>query len=390
MTNTDNSTPSPDGRGGATTLGDRVRSLRLGDRPAEAPGARLPWVLCILLLGSTVAFGYQAFRKPSGPAAKGPAEGSAKTADSGDVVLQAKGYIIPAHQIQVSPLIGGRIVKLYIEEGMHVKKGQKLAEIEVVDYKTDHERAEAKLESAKRNLELLKTNLPHEVTKAEQDLAEAKAEQVDFSNRLEVAEDVDRRGAGSLSKQEMISLRAQRDMSAARVRRNEQALSLARLGRLRVTVAEAERNAAQADLEKAKWRLDNCIVRAPIAGTILTKKAEENNLVNPAAYSNGLSASLCDMADLSDLEVDLTIQERDIAQVHVGQKCLVKPSEAFQKDEAFKKKHPKGYEGVVSRLMPTADRAKGAIPVRVKLTVPSDEQGVYLKPDMGVIVSFKK
>ena len=38
--------------------------------------------------------------------------------------------------------------------------------------------------------------------------------------------------------------------------------------------------------------------------------------------------------------------------------------------------------------MPTADRAKGAIPVRVKVTVPADEEGVYLKPEMGAIVSF--
>ncbi len=38
--------------------------------------------------------------------------------------------------------------------------------------------------------------------------------------------------------------------------------------------------------------------------------------------------------------------------------------------------------------MPIADRAKGAIPVRVKLTVPREEEGVYLKPEMGAIVTF--
>ena len=46
------------------------------------------------------------------------------------------------------------------------------------------------------------------------------------------------------------------------------------------------------------------------------------------------------------------------------------------------------YAGVVSHLMPIADRSKGAIPVRVKLTVPREEEGVYLKPEMGAIVSF--
>jgi multidrug resistance efflux pump len=135
---------------------------------------------------------------------------------------------------------------------------------------------------------------------------------------------------------------------------------------------------AEADLITTQWRLDNCTVRAPITGTILTKKAEEGNMVNPIAFN--ISASLCDMADLSDLEVDLTIQERDVAKVFKDQRCKVRP-------EAFPERI---YEGYVSRLMPIADRAKGAIPVRVKVAVPREEEGVYLKPEMGVIVSFFK
>ena len=44
----------------------------------------------------------------------------------------------------------------------------------------------------------------------------------------------------------------------------------------------------------------------------------------------------------------------------------------------------------MSRLMPSANRAKGSVPVRVKLSIPRSEEGVYFKPDMDVIVSFKK
>ena len=84
------------------------------------------------------------------------------------------------------------------------------------------------------------------------------------------------------------------------------------------------------------------------------------------------------MADLSDLEVDLNIQERDISVVQVGQKCRVR-AEAY---------NDRIYEGHVDRLMPIADRAKGAIPVRVKIRIPAAEEGVYLKPEMGAIVTF--
>jgi hypothetical protein len=98
------------------------------------------------------------------------------------------------------------------------------------------------------------------------------------------------------------------------------------------------------------------------------------------------------MADLTQLEIDLSVQERDIANVKVGQRCLVMP-EAYQADQEFLGKHPQGYRGTVSRLMPTADRAKGAIPVRVRIDrgeIPDSEAGTYLRPDMGALVSFQR
>jgi hypothetical protein len=67
--------------------------------------------------------------------------------------------------------------------------------------------------------------------------------------------------------------------------------------------------------------------------------------------------------------------------------------EAYQSDSEFLARHPQGYAGFVSRLMPTADRAKGAVPVRVRIRredIPEDEAGKYLRPDMGALVSFKK
>jgi HlyD family secretion protein len=48
------------------------------------------------------------------------------------------------------------------------------------------------------------------------------------------------------------------------------------------------------------------------------------------------------------------------------------------------------YQGFVSRIMPQADRAKGAVPVRVKIKIPPEEAGVYLRPEMGAVVVFLK
>ena len=62
--------------------------------------------------------------------------------------------------------------------------------------------------------------------------------------------------------------------------------------------------------------------------------------------------------------------------------------EAYRNSKEFLAKYPKGYTAFLSRAMPQADRAKGAIPVRVKVDIPDNEQGVYLKPDMRVEVTF--
>lgn len=131
-------------------------------------------------------------------------------------------------------------------------------------------------------------------------------------------------------------------------------------------------------MRKAEWRLNNCTIVAPISGTILKKNAEKGNIVNPIAF-NG-SFSLCELANLADLEVELLIQERDISKVFKDQECKIR-AEAYPERE---------YKGFVSRLMPIADRAKGAIPVRVKISIPAEEEGVYLKPEMGAVVSFMK
>src|SRR5437763_4744327 len=146
-----------DGQGRPRTLSDRVRSLRLGDRPMAGGGSRMPWVLCLVLLASTVAFGYQAFRRPpSDDTTNKPVVDSSagKQADSEGIALQAKGYIIPAHQIQVTPEVAGKIEWLHpdFEEGRRFEPWMVLARLKTVDYRADVARARAGLALAQKGL----------------------------------------------------------------------------------------------------------------------------------------------------------------------------------------------------------------------------------------------
>ncbi|HEY7312474.1 MAG TPA: efflux RND transporter periplasmic adaptor subunit [Gemmataceae bacterium] len=386
---------------GSGSLNDRVRSLRLTQQSAtKSRTAVLPWALCVILLLTSAAFGYRAYRvgslnaagdssttsdrNPAPPASTAP---TTSVASSGEVVLQAKGYVIPAHQVQVSPKVGGMILKLNekFEEGQFFNKGEVLAWLETDDYEADWKHAVAARDAAYQRKEEAKCNRPEEIKAALNELKESEETLKQLDLDLRRSERLV--GTTALSAKEYEQSKFPRDAMKRRVDRLRFQYDLMKKGprEEKQKAAEADWKAAEADVARTKWRLDNCEIKAPISGHILTKKAEKGNVVNPLAFT--ISSSLCEMADLGDLEIDLSVQERDIARVEEGQLCTAIP-EAYQNHEPFRKRHPRGYEGKVIRLMPIADLSKGAINVRVKVQIPPDEVGKVLKPQMSVLVSF--
>jgi HlyD family secretion protein len=392
--------------GSGTSLKERVRSLRLPQQSMRRPSSNkgLLILLSLISLGLValaVFLGSEYYRLtskladldknssklPEGVSGKigdlrlgtESVGGGSSIASSGEVVLERKGYIIPAHQILISPKVSGMIQSLNIEEGMRVKKGEILAQIETVDYQADYDHSCASFDSAwQRWLELSTGSRPQEIKLAKARLEEMEAQKeqlyLDFKRNTRLT------GSNAVAahdyEQAASAYRAMERRSMQM--RQDYELMLEGPRAEKIDGAWADVAQANADMAKNKWRLDNCAIRAPVSGTILIKRAELGNLVNPIAMQG--SFSLCEMADLSDLEVDLNIEERDVSKVFKGQICRVRP-------EAYPERF---YEGTVSRLMPQADRSKSAIPVRVKVVVPRDEEGVYLKPEMGVVVSFQK
>jgi HlyD family secretion protein len=410
-------TPLPDRNG---TLSDRVRSLRLGDRttPGGQRGSIIPWTMAGICLLMTLGFAYYAYRSSAGEptssqndelkqlldkakpedvekfkkiVAGGGGNVSRDVADSGEVVLESKGYLIPMHQIQISPQVGGEIIWLDsgFKEGAVYKKGTVLAEVDPVIYQAQVRSAEAAVQVAKTNLKQVETG------STLKEIDAAKATLKSLIAKLEVArvdERYNRAAAAGVSRIDVERSIAQVAVDEAAVAAQKETVAklVVSLEEQRL-VAHNQVQSAEAARDQAHKQLKNCTITAPTTGIILSKKAELGGYVNPLAF--GAAGYLCEMADLSKIEVDLSIQERDFAKVIPPKEgeyqiCTVMP-EAFQRDDRFLKLHPHGYDGYVSRVMPVADRAKGAITVRVRVRVSQDEAGVYLKPDMGVIVAFK-
>jgi len=395
-------------------LVNRVQQLRLSDQLAAGKAARgggatwLPWALCGILAVAWAGVGirgYKAGAFDTAPAANPTAQPAAASPGSapagpapaaGTIRLEVKGYLVPAQQIAVSPIdVGGRVVELNVVEGQLFKKGDVLARIDDTNYQAMVAESKAMLASALKRLDAAKMKLAGllpesvrrvEVAQAEEELKEAeamKARYLDQYNRLA------RLGAG-VSEQEVRQARFDYEGSEAKVRRLGAALAILKEGPRQeqkaaaeadVKSAEADVKAAEARLVQALWKVDNCVIKAPIDGTVLSKKAELGNLVNPMAFSASTSGggAVCDMANLADLEVDLEIPEKDIAKLKVGQRCRIK-ADAYP---------DLTYNGRLDRIMPIANRAKSIVNVRVKVKLPAGEvPGTYLKPEMGAVVSF--
>src|SRR5262249_2276199 len=197
----------------------------------------------------------------------------------GGVVFEAKGYVIPVQQIQVSPKVGGMVEELFVVEGKRVKAGDVLCKLETVDYQADHDRAVATLNAARHRLKETEDMWPLEMKQAEAELASAEAEYTqldqDYKRNLSLGK------INTAARDVEIAESAARSMErkVARLRFAHNLICETR--KERINAARADVMQAQADLKKAKWRLDNCVIRAPTTGTILTKKTEQYNIVNP-------------------------------------------------------------------------------------------------------------
>lgn len=146
--------------------------------------------------------------------------------------------------------------------------------------------------------------------------------------------------------------------------------------RLAVDAAKAVLAEIQGGLSLAKTYLDWTVIRSPIDGVVLEKLAEPGELVTPQSFggTRGPSTAVLAVADLKDLQVEIDVNETDLAKITLGQRCQVSP-------EAYPEKH---YEGVVAEISPEANRQKGTLQIKVQIKQPDR----YLTPELSAKVEF--
>jgi RND family efflux transporter MFP subunit len=148
--------------------------------------------------------------------------------------------------------------------------------------------------------------------------------------------------------------------------------------RAQLDTAESQRKAAKARVEQIRINMQDMVVRAPFAGTIATKNTEVGEVISSVMMGQvgGTlpAGAICTLVDLNTLEVVADVNESSIGQLHEGQAAEVSV-DAFPNQK---------WKGVLRQIIPTADRAKATVQVKVKIVDPGDR----LLPEMSSSVSF--
>jgi RND family efflux transporter MFP subunit len=264
-------------------------------------------------------------------------EVSLTSASQANTVLTASGYVVAQRKASVASKGTGRLEFLAVEEGDHVKKGSIIGRLESSDVEAALGQAQAASEVARAGV------------------AQALAEFNDAKPNYERQK--------SLFEQKLIS---QADYDAANARYQK---AIAGLESAKASVVQAD-----AGVKAAEVGVENTYIRAPFDGVVLTKDANVGEVITPFGAAAGSRGAIVTMADMSSLQVEADVSESYIEKIHTGQPCEITLDAVADKQ----------YEGVVHKIVPTADRAKATVLTKVEFL--NRDERVF--PEMSAKVLF--
>ncbi len=363
----------------AKKFNKELESLKIdrGRRRAD-DGPR--WSKWWILLGVFLLFGLGAWRFLSdggGLEVETTRVEAASAGVSGDpVVLNAAGYIVPHHKIEVASKVVGRVAWIGVEKGDAVKQGQVLVRFEDDEFRARVRQSEGNLAALRARLaELEAGSRPEEIERSRATLAEGKADLARLKLELDRAKELT--AAGVVAKQELDRSREQYNAQAARVDSLDRSYELIRIGPRSEEIDAIRGQVEQAlgELAFVKTQLDATVIKAPVDGTILERNVEVGEFVTTGFVGDrGAKGYVVSLADLDDIQVELDISQDDFAKLSMGQSATL-ATDAFRDRE---------YRGEIVEISPEADRQKATVQVKVQILEPDS----FLRPEMNANVAF--
>jgi len=253
-------------------------------------------------------------------------------------LLNASGYVTPRRRATIASKITGRVTSVLFDEGTRVSEGQLLATLDDSD-------ARRSLESAK----------------ADRDSSQAAI--ADFQVQLKYAQ---------------IELRRAEQLQKAGVQTQEaldNALTNVDSLKAKIELAKQQVAASESRIAVAQQAVDNCIIRAPFAGIVVSKDAQIGEMVSPNSAGGGFTRTgIATIVDMNSNEIEVDVNESYIARVLPDQQVTA-VLDAYPDWQIPCK---------VRTVIPTADRQKATVKVRISFL----KLDPRILPDMGVKVAF--
>lgn len=309
----------------ADLSGLRIDRLRKDTNPTQGKGAKKLFTIGVPLILIAAAVVALLRTVLDSPVSVKIVAAVIQSVPQSDALLTASGYVVAQRKAAVASKATGRLVYLGVVEGDKVKTGQIIARLEDSDVK-------AQLNEANANLEL------SDVT-----LADAKWNYERNQKLLK---------SGSITEWTFESSETQ------------------------YKKAQASVDVAKASVEAAEVAVENTLVRAPFDGTVLTKNADVGEIVAPMAGSINTRGTVATIADMGSLQVEADVSESNIEKVKPGQDCQI-TLDAYPDAQ---------YDGYVAKIVPTADRGKATVTVKVAFR----RYDARVLPEMSAKVLFLK
>jgi len=255
-----------------------------------------------------------------------------------EALLNASGYVTPRRRATIAAKITGRVTGVYFDEGTVVKEGQLLATLDDSDVQKALSAAKADKDSTEAAIADLQVQLKNATIE------------------LHRADQLQKAG-----------VQTQEQLDTARM--NADSL------KAKIELAKAQVAASQSRIVEAQQAVDNCTIRAPFAGIVVSKDAQVGEMVSPVSAGGGFTRTgIATIVDMNSNEIEVDVNESYIARVQNGQKVTA-TLDAYPDWEI---------PSHVRTIIPTADRQKATVKVRISF----DKLDPRILPDMGIKVTF--
>ena len=244
----------------------------------------------------------------------------------GDLLISVSevGTLQPLNKVEIKSEVSGRISKIYAQEGDFVKRGKKLVELDKSLLLPKRDQALSSQEQTKIKMENEKKNLER------------------FEKLFQ---------KGLIAQKEVDDLRTTYQVS-----------------RLNYEVAKSSLESIEEDLKKTE-------IYSPISGVIISADKEEGEAIS-GTNSAAQAATIMTVADLSQMVIEVNINEVDIGKLKSGQKAKI-VLDAFPEQD---------FRGRVISIAPSSEISEGIVTYLVKVKVDKPER--YLKPGMSAEVEI--